>query len=103
MEIKKGQKIWVWRQTRGVTETVVTLVGRKYIYVENPSKTRFRVSDLNEEDSAGFSSYLILDIDKYKHDLVYDKLRVKLNRFDKWHKVSEEKLTKIENILNEYF
>jgi hypothetical protein len=100
-KVEKGQKVWVWRQQGGITETIVTSVGRKYIQVQH-SRSKFRIEDLVEQDGVGYSSFLILDIEKYKHDKYYQNLRSKLHRFDKWDKISERNLAVIKDILKEY-
>ena len=99
MNIIKGQKIWVWQDRCGVSETVVKTVGRKYITVESPSRIKFRISDLRENDGCGLPAYLITDLDEYNKKCHYADIRRKLYRMN-WNKISEENLDKIEKILN---
>ncbi len=97
--VKKGQKIWVWRDRCGVTETTVKTVGTKYITIDDARNTKFKVSDLRQHNGCGNVSFLIIDIDEYNRDCHYGKLRTKLRRFD-WDGISSEKLDEIEKILN---
>jgi hypothetical protein len=99
--IKKGQKIWLWRYRGGITETIVTLVGRKYVTVDG-SRARFEIENLREHEGVGFSSFLILDIDQYNREQQYNSLCTKLRKFDKWENVSKENLDKIKDLLKEY-
>lgn len=68
MDIKKGQKVWVWQYKDVLTETIVKKIGRKYISLDYPSNIKFNINNLREHNFSGISAYIILDIEEYKRN-----------------------------------
>ncbi len=56
---------------------------------------------LREVNGAGESSFIILDIEKYKKDKYYDNLADKLKKFT-WNAIKREDLDKITEIIRNY-
>ncbi|RHW65594.1 hypothetical protein DZC34_08270 [Clostridium botulinum] len=104
MEIRKGQKVWVCiyqGRTSKIEETIIEAVGRRYITVEACKKKRFFKNTLREVNGGGESSFIILDIEKYKKDKYYDNLIDKLKKFT-WNAIKREDLDKITEIIRNY-
>ncbi|MBU3186585.1 beta barrel domain-containing protein [Clostridium estertheticum] len=99
MNVKKGQKVWIYARMREskITETVVVTSGAKYITTDYDSRLKFNKETLREIDGRGYGSYLILDIEEYKLEQYYNELIYKLKKFD-W-KIDREKLDNIAKIL----
>ncbi|WP_236896964.1 hypothetical protein [Clostridium beijerinckii] len=102
MGIKKGQKVWVWQDRCGITETTIKTIGRKYITLEYPYNMKFNIDDLKENNYCGLPAFIILDIEEYKREQHYDSLKIKLRRTN-WDKVKQSDLDKIEEIMKECF
>jgi hypothetical protein len=100
--IKEGQKVWVWQDRCGITETTIKTIGRKYVFLSYPSKVKFNIDDLKEHDYCGSPAFIILDIEEFNQQQRYEKIKVKLYRMN-WDKVKEEDLAKIESIMQDYF
>ncbi|APQ78604.1 MULTISPECIES: hypothetical protein [Clostridium] len=52
-------------------------------------------------NGAGESSFIILDIEKYKKDKYYDNLIDKLKKFT-WNTIKREDLDKIAEVIRDY-
>ncbi|MBD5640771.1 hypothetical protein HYI18_19675 [Clostridium botulinum] len=104
MEIRKGQKVWVCiyqGRTSKIEETIIEAVGRRYITVEACKKKRFFKNTLKEVNGAGESSFIILDIERYKKDKYYDNLIDKFKKFT-WDIIKREDLDKIAEVIRDY-
>ena len=101
MQIKKGQKVWVYNGTfKNIKETTIKSSGYKYVTVEANTRKKFHKDTLEEVDDYGSPSFIILDIKKYQEDIYYENLISKLKRFD-W-RIEREDLEKVAKIIADY-
>lgn len=100
ISIEEGQKVWVWT-TRGIKETYIQGIGRKYVTLEYNPKVKFHLNTLREVNGVGEVSFIILDLEKYKEEVHCKESKSTLRTFN-WDKVSAEDLNKIISILDKY-
>ena len=104
MELKKGQKVWVWDNLfKDIKETTIKSIGRKYITVEGRcSRIKFDVNTLSEVNPFGIASFIIPDLEAYNREKYYNELKRKLKYFDWSQNIEEEDLDAIYKIVKEY-
>ncbi len=98
MELKRGQKVWVWHKKGEPKETTIKSVGPKYIRAECDDRVKYDRETLREINGCGYARYIILDLEEHKKDVYYREIKAKLRRFD-WSKLDRNKIDKIVEIL----
>lgn len=96
--MEKGQKVWIWSQYYGIQETTIKSIGRKYIRVELDERIKYDINTSHQINSTGYGSYIIFNLEEYKKNVHYQKLRHKLRNYN-WEKVDTNSLDKIKAIL----
>lgn len=97
--MKVGQTVYVKTWNR-LVETKIEKVGRKYVYLEGFKGQKFDKETLREVEAFGTANVIYLSKEDWENKQLHRELCLKFRQFS-WHKLSLEKLEKVNDILEE--